>query len=204
MKTDMDTATKFFYRHAGWSVQPGETEEEGHRRTAETLAAAEQWAIERGITFTWDSDWTVGSHREFFHPDYPEPKTCEQVVAILDGEQVASLGCVDDATFEYRRVIEAEVAAEAREFVENELPRRKLIDAAEGLLWALRTFNEWGDKVDTRVATQTDGCPYGEVHDGLKALVEILWPHSAGILDRVFDGADTISDAVVDSLLDEN
>jgi hypothetical protein len=108
----------FFYEHAGYGWNPEtEAEQEGHARSARTLAVAEMRAKARGFVFTWSKDWEVGNHKAFYGADSAyadqEPDTCETCVAYYDDEVVASLGCIDDATPEYRRVVEAELAAEA-------------------------------------------------------------------------------------------
>lgn len=110
---------QFFYDHAGWSYDPAkETAEEGRRQCAKELAEAEAWGRKAGLEFDWQDDWEIGNHGEFYGPgsayEDAEPERCEQVSARLNGEVVASLGCVDDASDEYRRVVEAELAAEAR------------------------------------------------------------------------------------------
>lgn len=110
-------AVKFFYEHAGWSYQTDkETSNQGRRRCARELAKAEQWAREQNITFSWSDDWDVGNHREFYGEAYAddEPLTCEQAAAFdPDGTCIASLGCIDDADNNYRRVVNAELALEA-------------------------------------------------------------------------------------------
>jgi hypothetical protein len=111
-------AEAFFYKHAGYSYRPDvETEEEGRRRTARDLATAERWARDVGITFRWSEDWTVDSHRDVYGEgsvyEDGEPDTCESCTAYLRGAVVAGLYCIDDATEEYRRVVEAELASEA-------------------------------------------------------------------------------------------
>jgi len=84
--------------------------------TAHKLAQAEAWAKDKGLRFQWGEDWDVASHVEEFPDAYDvEPETCEWVEAIdpETGATLASLGCIDDATEEYRRVVEAELAYEA-------------------------------------------------------------------------------------------
>ena len=105
------SAIDFFYEHAGYSHDPAiETPEEGRLRCAEALAEAEAFAETNGIVVSWSADWDVNHTAEF---DY-EPETCEHAAALMHGEVVASLGCIDDATPEYRRVVEAQLADEAR------------------------------------------------------------------------------------------
>lgn len=120
-------AVEFFYRNAGSSYNPNtETEDEGKRRGATRLAEAEAWAKANGVTFEWSDDWEIDHVKEFDCYADGGPTTCEMVAAYLDGECISSLGCVDDATDEYRRVVEAEVALEARSVLakEAELPKQ--------------------------------------------------------------------------------
>lgn len=73
-----------------------------------------------------------------------------------------------------------------------------LIDAAEKLVDALRLLNVHGDTISHRIATQRDGCPYGEVHDGLATLAKILWPtNHERILREVFACGITLRSAVL-------
>jgi hypothetical protein len=113
-------AIEFFYEHAGFSWNPEtQTEDEGRREGAVKLAEAEAWAKSAGVEFEWDDDWEVGDHKEEFGDDsaYADggPDTCESAAAVLDGEIIGSLCCIDDATPEYRRVVEAELALEAHD-----------------------------------------------------------------------------------------
>lgn len=108
-------AVMFFYEHAGWSFDPAtETQEQGKIRSAYRLTRAERDARSAGITFGWEDDWGVDHQKEFDGYDDGEPETCEVCTAYdEDGEIVGSLACVDDASSEYRRVVEAEIALEA-------------------------------------------------------------------------------------------
>lgn len=108
----------FFYEHAGFSWKPGkETREQGRIRCAISMAQAEQYGQNVGFTFEWEEDWSIGSHKDFYgEGSYSdsEPKTCESCLCRgADGQVLASVGCVDDASYDYRRVIEAELASEA-------------------------------------------------------------------------------------------
>jgi len=113
-------AVEFFYDNAGYSYDPAtETVEDGRLRGARQLAMAERFAQVMGAEYVWEDDWSLGhSHAEEFPDAYDnEPDTCEWVqlrVTLPCGHSdiVASLSCIDDATPEYRRVIEAELALE--------------------------------------------------------------------------------------------
>jgi hypothetical protein len=66
----------------------------------------------------WEDDWEVGSHVAEFDCYDTEPATCEVcLVYSPDGELLASLGCIDDATSEYRQTIERELVDEAKKAV---------------------------------------------------------------------------------------
>jgi hypothetical protein len=82
----------------------------GSARNAEDLARAEQVASENDWTFTWDFDpepYELGDDEQ--HPN-------EVLTVILkdnQGNVLASLGGIADPSREYRRVVEADLAAEA-------------------------------------------------------------------------------------------
>lgn len=83
-------------------------------RSAQRLAAAERWARAQGVTFSWADDWEVCAHVVEYDGYVREPDTCEFCTLLdADGNVLASLGCIDDADDNYRRVIEAELAADA-------------------------------------------------------------------------------------------
>lgn len=110
-------AVTFFHEHAGWSYDPAtQTPEQGRQQSAYRLAQAERLAVLAGADVEWSPDWDVGSHRDFYGPDSAyedrEPETCENADLKVGNELIGSLGCVDDATEDYRRVVSAELAAE--------------------------------------------------------------------------------------------
>lgn len=106
-------AERFHYTHNAFSVRAGETTKQGHTRSAREYAQAEKWAQDNGLTFEWSDDWEIGSHMREYDTYEREPDTCETCCARdANGTVVASLGCIDDATGEYRRVIEAKLADE--------------------------------------------------------------------------------------------
>lgn len=106
---------QFFYDHAGFSVAPGETTEQGHERSARELAAAETWAIQNGYRFLISPDSDAD---ESFMDD--EPAEYQELwrgkawwCAMQDEEDrvVQSLGgCYGDSSYE--RVVKAELALE--------------------------------------------------------------------------------------------
>ena len=110
MKT---SAYHFFLKHAGYSWDPKhETRRQGRIRCAKALAQAERDAERFGLTFVWSPDWDADDSwmdkAERAKPHVWESCTCRTP----DGP-VASLYGIVDADDKYRRVIEAELAAEA-------------------------------------------------------------------------------------------
>lgn len=123
----------FFYEHAGYSHDPKtETAEQGRIRCAKELAEAERIAHNLNWETRWENDWDIGSHKKFYGPgscyEDSEPTTCEYAqLWDADGMHcLASLGCIDDATSAYRRVIEAELADEALAAYDREI---EILDA---------------------------------------------------------------------------
>lgn len=117
-QTPQQAAFNFFLQNAASSYNPKtETKAQGRARVARMLAKAERDARALGYRFEWVSDWQVGDHAKEYGDTYKDggPETCEQCLMWApDGKDiVASLGCIDDATQEYRRVVEAELALEA-------------------------------------------------------------------------------------------
>jgi hypothetical protein len=113
---DLDAAVEFFHEHAGFSYDPKtETADQGKRRTARELAAAEMCAAEQSWTVAWSDDWEVGDHqKEYDCYEDGGPETCESAVLTgSHGDMLAALGCIDDATDDYRRLIRAELAQQA-------------------------------------------------------------------------------------------
>lgn len=113
---DLTPDERFYYDHAGYGYRPGvETPEEGRVRSAARLDAARKLANLLGYSFEWQDDWDLGgvSHADYYCDEaYPngEPETCESCTMLtLDGDVVASMGCVDDADDNYRRVVEADL-----------------------------------------------------------------------------------------------
>lgn len=111
--TAKEAAYRFFYANAGWGYDPKtQTPQQGRAAGARRLAKAERDARALGYTFEWEYDWSVDHEKEF--PDcYSEsgPETCEGcIMRDKGGKVVQSLWCIDDASKEYRRVVEAELA----------------------------------------------------------------------------------------------
>lgn len=117
----------FFFAHAGYSYDlKTETPEQGRVRCAVAMAEAERQGRNIGLEFEWSDDWGVGSHKDFYGKgscyEEAEPHTCEQCVCKFEnGDVAASLGCIDDASANYRRVVEAELASEALHAYDKEI-----------------------------------------------------------------------------------
>jgi hypothetical protein len=115
----MTPAEKFFYKHAGFCFDPQtETRAQGKRRCAVEMAEAEAYMQDVGWYCEWSEDWEIGSHKDYYGKgscyEDREPNTCEYCILFDEnGDMLASLGCIDDASADYRRVIEAELADEA-------------------------------------------------------------------------------------------
>lgn len=112
-------AVKFFYENAGYSYGKGETQEQGRRRAARSLATAEQYASAHGWTVDWEHE--EGPWEDFYGEGQTADDVEQVVVAILkdaNGEVLGSLGGITEgfdsaANRKYRRVVEAELALEA-------------------------------------------------------------------------------------------
>lgn len=76
--------------------------------------------------------------------------------------------------------------------------RKALIATANTLRQCLKDLNRYGDDVGGDIAYQTDGCAYGEVFDGFKALLGALYPKDGlgeQILNAMFDNDMTVEEA---------
>ena len=127
---DIPTAVEFFVQHAGFSYNPAtETPEQGKLRCARALVSAERWAAVNDLTVEWADDWDGdNSYTEQAEFDGYTVTTCEMARLVdTDGNVLASLGCIDDATDDYRRVIEAELAEEAKSQADAEAARLSAI-----------------------------------------------------------------------------
>lgn len=113
------TPYAFFFKHAGYSYDPArETALQGRRRCARVTAAAERKAREAGCAFAWEVDpYATSADWSDESPAWAQ-WTC--VMYSAEGEVLASLGAVDFGRDgepwgdPYRRVVEAELAAEVQ------------------------------------------------------------------------------------------
>ena len=126
-KKSLSDAAAFFYEYAGSSYTPGkETQEQGRRRGAKSLAEAEREADRLGIRFEWlqDSDadisWMDAGDKRRLNNGTAEMMTC--IARSEDGKILASLHGIHmltgtseerEAGRNYARVVEAELAMEA-------------------------------------------------------------------------------------------
>lgn len=111
----MTKSERFFWQHAGYSFDPTtEGKAQGRRRCAEYLAAGEAWAEEQGVTFTWEYDPDVDLSF-MTESEQAEPHDAEVCIArYADGTMAGCFGGIIDADRNYRRVVEAELAADAQ------------------------------------------------------------------------------------------
>jgi hypothetical protein len=153
----MESSYWFFWTNAGTSYHPAtETEGEGRARGARELAEAETWAQSVGMTFMWHDD---DLSTDQYQPEVGQ--TWEVASAWVNGECVASLCGIEGATSEYRRVVEAELAMEARERVESE------IEAAHKLVERTNRKRE--------LATELQSDSWLETGGFIKAARELAW-----------------------------
>src|SRR5882724_235445 len=115
MATKMTNAERFFWTNAGFSYDPKtETRAQGRRKCARLLAEAEVWAENIGLRFLWEyddcPDLSFMTETEQLEPH--EVLVC--IARYPDGAIAGSLCGIVDADADYRRVVEAELAAEAR------------------------------------------------------------------------------------------
>lgn len=114
----------FFYQNAGYSYDPKtETAEQGRLRCAKELADTETVGQRLGYVFEWEFDeypdlsWMSDEEREQDHEvlccRIPDPENTRHSLASLCG--------ITDPDSRYRRVIEAELAAEAIADLDREI-----------------------------------------------------------------------------------
>jgi hypothetical protein len=113
----LTSAEQFFYDHAGWSYGPNETSEEGRVRSAREYAAAEQWAKDHDVYFVWELDPMPWDGDVKWTGNVWTCAACADYGMTQEVRVLASLGGIameHNLTDPYRRVVEAELAAEAR------------------------------------------------------------------------------------------
>ena len=114
---DMTPDERFFFEHAGYSVRPTETDYEGRVRSAREAAAAEREGRARDFSFVWEIDRDTDSSEHSDEKPAYKLWTCvaydvnAKIIAFLGGIDFGRGGTPHGST--YRRVVEAELAAEA-------------------------------------------------------------------------------------------
>lgn len=104
-------AIRFFRKHGGYSKGPGESTSQAKTRSATAMARAEAEANSRGWRVEWEGD--PESYDPGDETDYEPKEVLGAVLRDGDGKVLASLWGIADPTRQYRRVVEAELAAEA-------------------------------------------------------------------------------------------
>ena len=117
MTNEMRERWRFFLYHAGYAIPPGRVV------CAMELAHAEEWAerkqAEGCLTIEWvrDDDFNADDWEDWADPHAQraaERDGAEGCVVEYHGEHVTSLWAIVGADQDYRRVIEAELALEAK------------------------------------------------------------------------------------------
>lgn len=108
----LTNAARFFFLNAGWSYDPKtETPKEGRTRCA--IGMAEDEAYAAGAR--WRTDWVADDTPwDSDIPDYEPEEVLGCILRDADGDVLASLWGIADPDTNYVRVIEAELAGEAR------------------------------------------------------------------------------------------
>lgn len=133
MARKLTPAERFFYDHTGYSYGPGETPAQGKRRGAIALAAAEAWAKANSCYYDWSEDLDgypthacVNGVWGYWHDpgegDLMRIENCEScVMRDYAGTVLGSLCGIWDASPEYRRVVQAELASQAQSEADDAL-----------------------------------------------------------------------------------
>ena len=115
----LNAQQKFFYENAGYSYDPKtETKTKGRIRCAKSFASAETLATKRGLVYEWEYDecgcsgCDCGSDDCACSSGEPHETLCCLLRDPESNQVLASLGGICGVTTTYRRVIEAELAAE--------------------------------------------------------------------------------------------
>lgn len=127
-------AERFFFEHAGYSYGPGETARQGRIRGAKALARAEVWAKTVGLTYEWSDDpdgadiqkedgtWERLPAVQVVTSEVAKP-ACSKCGHV--NREWSSLGGITESDDQreranYRRVVEAELAADVRYRINQE------------------------------------------------------------------------------------
>ncbi len=140
----------FFFEHAGYSTNQGETPEQGRTRGAQALASAERLFLKAytlgNVDIVWehDADGAQDAHADSATQGFD---TCQlarlEMLDTVTGDiTLASMGCILDADRAHRRVVRAELAIEcAAKLLElsypyPEVPNMDAMDEADLITWA--------------------------------------------------------------------
>lgn len=125
--TSSKSSIEFFKEYAGYSVAPGETQDQGRTRSAEILAKAEAYAEEHDwhVEWSYDEESCSGCECGSDECNCFTGKPHETLGAVLydsdiqpdaigaNAHVLGSLWGICEPSREYRRVINAELASEA-------------------------------------------------------------------------------------------
>lgn len=119
-----EKAVAFFLANAGLAYDPKqETREQGQLRCARDLARAEAWMIENEVRAEWKLD-------EFPDRSMDGGKRYTYYNCLIrHGDLVQSLCGISGATKKYRRVVEAELAAEMLHEIESAMRGWAFVEA---------------------------------------------------------------------------
>lgn len=117
MNTQHPEPVAFFLAHAGYSYDPKtQTPEQGRLACAQALAQAEDLLMRamrrHDVRVVWEHDEDAAQEGGF-------DDTCEMCCLSHGPDLLVSLGAIWDASPEYRRVIRAELASEATNYLQS-------------------------------------------------------------------------------------
>jgi len=104
-------AWRFFLEHAGYCTPPGRA------ACALMLARAEAWAREQELSYLWEADFPADYQDDKGAWHQAPAKSCvvyQLCPKCQEPRTVATLGGIMGADSDYRRVVQAELAAQAR------------------------------------------------------------------------------------------
>jgi len=145
-------AVKFFADYAPFSYAHGEDPDVARAEQAYNLARAEAWLKSRDdLRIDWADDWDVQDHVAEFDGYDEQPETCE-FASLTNGnvDVLASLGCIDDADADAKRLIEAELALGVMDAEEEDVA---LPDDRDRVAYTLRRLNIWAGNFATNAKT---------------------------------------------------
>lgn len=142
----------FFFEHAGYSHDQGESPEAGRTRGAVALAQAEWAYLEAhragNVECVWEHDPDAAFDAQK-NPDIAQFETCERasLVRMDTKEYLCTLSSVLDADTAYKRVVRAELALECLERLKElahehpEVPNMDGMTQKELITWCHENMN---------------------------------------------------------------